>query len=274
MAHRGASAYAPENTVPAFVLAAEQGSTFVEFDLRLTRDGAIVCLHDATLERTTDVEQVFAERARRVMVNGRETSQWPLQDYTLAEVRRLDAGVWFAPQFAGTRVPTLVETIAALRGRSGLFIELKSPELYPGIEAKMLDALRAAGLDQPWADPRTPVLVQSFTAGSLERLAGPLGTRLPLHLLFGPAEAGTWTSHEGLARARTFVTGLSPDKQVVRQDPGLVPRARALGLLVTPYTFRARATGHVAEVTAEMRDALTRYQVDGVITDNPDLMPR
>ena len=59
IAHRGASAYAPENTVPAFTLAAEQGATFVEFDLQLTKDRQIVCLHDNSLERTTDVEEVF-----------------------------------------------------------------------------------------------------------------------------------------------------------------------------------------------------------------------
>ena len=257
VAHRGASAYAPENTVPAFVVAAEQHATFVEFDLRFSRDRQIVLLHDATLERTTDVEQVFPDRGRRVQVNGREVTQWPLSDYTLAELRRLAAGAWFDPRYAGTRLPTFAETIAAMRGRAGLFIELKSPELYPGIEAKMLEELRAAGLDRPWADPRTPVLVQSFTAASLEHLAGPLATRLPLHLLFGPADAARWTSDDGLTRARSFATGLSPDKQVVRQDATLVARAHALGLLVTPYTFRASAHAGFVDVTAEMRDFLT-----------------
>ncbi len=64
VAHRGASAYAPENTIPAFALAAQQGATFVEFDLQLTKDKRVVCLHDNSLERTTDVEQVFPDRAR------------------------------------------------------------------------------------------------------------------------------------------------------------------------------------------------------------------
>ena len=65
IAHRGASAYAPENTVPALRLAAEQGATFVEFDLQLTKDRQIVLLHDTSLERTTDVEEVFPDRFRR-----------------------------------------------------------------------------------------------------------------------------------------------------------------------------------------------------------------
>src|SRR5688572_27104653 len=129
IAHRGASAYAPENTVPAFRLAADQGATFVEFDVQLTRDRQIVCLHDESLERTTDVEDVFPERFRSVTAaNGQTTKRWMLADFTLAEVRRLDAGSWFGPAFKGTRIPTFAETIDSLRGRSGLFIELKLPE--------------------------------------------------------------------------------------------------------------------------------------------------
>jgi glycerophosphoryl diester phosphodiesterase len=274
VAHRGAAAYAPENTVPAFTLAAEQGATFVEFDLQRTRDGALVLLHDTTLERTTDVEEVFPDRARQVMVKGESRRQWPLADFTLAEIRRLDAGRWFDPRFTGTRMPTFGETIAALRGKSGLFIELKAPDLYPGIEAAMLAELKSAGLDQPWADPRTPVLLQSFTISSLQILARDLRTTLPIHLLFGPADAAKWTTEAGLAEARTFATGLSPDKQVVRADPTLVRRAHAVGMPVTPYTFRASAVGSFADVGAEMRDALAQG-VDGVITDNPDkLKPR
>ena len=103
IAHRGASAYAPENTVPAFTLAAEQGATFVEFDLRFTKDRQIVCLHDETLERTTDVEDVFPDRSRTGTQN---TRRWPLEDFTLAELKRLDAGAWFDAQYRGTRIPS------------------------------------------------------------------------------------------------------------------------------------------------------------------------
>lgn len=267
--HRGASAYAPENTIPALLLAAEQGATFVEFDVQRTRDGAIVLLHDATLERTTDVEEVFPERGRQVVVKGETRRQWPLADFTLAEIRRLDAGRWLDDKFAGTRIPTLGETIAAVKGKTGLFIELKSPERFPGIEAAILSELKAAGLDQPWADPRTPVVLQSFTVESLRTLARDLKTPLPIHLLFGPADAARWTSESGLAEARTFVSGLSPDKQVIRADTTLVRRAHALGLEVTPYTYRSTATGTFADVRTEIADALA-HGVDGVITDNPD----
>jgi glycerophosphoryl diester phosphodiesterase len=273
VAHRGASAYAPENTVPAFTLAAEQGATFVEFDLQRTRDGALVILHDLTLERTTDVEEVFPDRGREATVKGEARRQWPLADFTLAEVRRLDAGRWFDARFAGTRIPTFAETIAALRGKSGLYIELKSPDLYPGIEAAMMAELKNAGLDKPWADPRTPVLLQSFIVSSLQILARDLKTTLPIHLLFGTADAARWTTEQGLTEAKSFATGLSPDKQVLRADATLVKRARARGMPVTPYTFRSTAVGTHADVTAEMREALAQG-ADGVITDNPDKAPR
>lgn len=274
VAHRGASAYAPENTVPAFRLAAEQGATFVEFDVRLTKDRQIVCLHDDSLERTTDVEAIFPDRSRTASAGAQATRRWPLEDFTLAEVKRLDAGSWFGPAFRGTRIPTFAETIDALRGRSGLFIELKSPELYEGIERLVIAELKAKGLDTPGADPRTPVLLQSFSAPSLEIFAGTLGTRLPIHFLVAARDAGPWLTDEGLERLKRFATGLSPEKSIVASHEHAIAKVRAMGLLVTPYTFRATAVSGFADVRAEMRHYIDALGVDGVITDNPDQMPR
>jgi glycerophosphoryl diester phosphodiesterase len=273
IAHRGASAYAPENTVPAFRLAADQGSTFVEFDLQLTKDRQIVCLHDESLERTTDVEEIFPDRFRSVTgANGQATKRWMLADFTLAEIRKLDAGSWFGPAFKGTPIPTFAETIESLRGRSGLFIELKLPEKYEGIEKLILEELKAKGLDRPGADPKTPVLLQSFTVPSLQIIAR-LGTALPVHLLIGARDAAKWLTPEGLAQVKTFASGLSPEKTVVRDHPDGIARAKALGMAITPYTFRASAVTGFPDVRAEMAHYLGALRVDGVITDNPDLMP-
>lgn len=273
IAHRGASAYAPENTVPAFRLAADQHATFVEFDLRLTKDRQLICLHDDSLERTTDVEEIFPDRFRSVPgPGGQPARRWLLADFTLAELRKLDAGSWFGPAFRGTRVPTFAETIDALRGRSGLFIELKSPEKYEGIERMILAELKAKGLDRPGADPRTPVLLQSFTASSLQIFAD-LGTPLPVHFLVSAKDAPPWLTPEGLQRVKAFATGLSPEKSVVRDHRDAMARARQLGLLITPYTFRASAVAGFADVRAEMAHYLDALGVDGVITDNPDQMP-
>ena len=272
IAHRGASAYAPENTVPAFRLAADQGATFVEFDLRLTKDGHIVCLHDDSLERTTDVEAVFPDRARESGEATATTRRWLLEDFTLAELKRLDAGAWFDAKFRGTRIPTFAETIDALRGRSGLFIELKSPERYEGIEKMVLAELKAKGLDSPGADPRTPVLLQSFTASSLE-IFRKLGARVPIHFLVGARDAAPWLTDEGLQRMKGFATGISPEKSIVSDHPDAVKRMRALELLITPYTFRSTAVEGFPDVGAEMAHYLNVLAVDGVITDNPDQMP-
>ena len=274
VAHRGASAYAPENTVPAFRLAADQGADFVEFDLQLTKDRQIVCLHDNSLERTTDVEQLFPDRFRKTGEGAQAAPRWMLEDFTLAEIKRLDAGTWFDPKFRDTRIPTFAETIDALRGRSGLFIELKTPERYEGIERLILAELEAKGLARPGADARTPVLLQSFTASSLQMLHT-LGTKLPVHFLVGARDAAPWLTDEGIAKMKAFATGLSPEKTIVADRPDVVARLKAAGLVLTPYTFRSSAVASgFADVRAEMSHFLTRVGVDGVITDNPDLMPR
>src|SRR4029453_2445566 len=93
IAHRGASAYAPEHTRAAYELAVRQKADFVEQDLAVTRDGALICLHDESLERTTDVEEVFPDRARTDPGTG--AKRWMAGDFTLAEIKRLDAGSWF-----------------------------------------------------------------------------------------------------------------------------------------------------------------------------------
>jgi TonB-dependent receptor len=102
IAHRGASAYAPEHTLPAYQLALDQGADFVEPDLQITKDGVLVCLHDLTLERTTNVAKVFPDPAK--MVRGKMT--WPVSDFTLEEIRTLDAGSWKEEKYKGTKVAT------------------------------------------------------------------------------------------------------------------------------------------------------------------------
>lgn len=271
IAHRGAAAYAPENTIPAFLLGAEQGASFVELDLQRTRDGELIVLHDLTLDRTTDVETVFPDRGRPDPDDGSEELHWWLDDFTLAELRTLDAGTWFDPEFADTRIPTLYEVLDAVRGRTGVFIELKSPERYPGIEGEMMAVLERHGLDTPGADARTPLMLQSFTVPSIERLSV-MGTTLPLHVLFSAEDADAWLSEDGLTRVRAFATGISPDKGTLASHAAGWNRARELGLPITPWTFRASTVSGFPSVTDEMAHAIASG-ADGVITDNPDLAP-
>ena len=122
--HRGAKGYAPENTMSSFKKALELGADLVELDVQLSRDGELVVIHDADVSRTTDGQGRIAE-------------------LSLAEIRRLDAGVWFGAGFRGQRVPTLTEVLAWAKGRTPLVIEIKRRlRPVPGIEKKLVEAIR------------------------------------------------------------------------------------------------------------------------------------
>jgi glycerophosphoryl diester phosphodiesterase len=272
IAHRGASAYAPEHTIASYRLALAMGADFVEQDLAVTRDGVLICLHDATLERTTDVERVFPDRATTVSVDGTMRRGWLANDFTLAEIKRLDAGSWFDAKFAGERVPTFDEVVAVVKGKAGLLPELKTPETYAGravhFEALVAAALDRHGLRGPAADAKTPVILQTFGETSARTLAE-IEIGVPVVLLV--SDARRLGSAEAVRAWQGIVSGLGPDKAIVARTPALVQWAHAAGLTVMPYTFRAKDGG---DVTAEMRRFLYELNVDGLFTDNPDLFPR
>ena len=115
-------------------------------------------------------------------------------------------------------------------------------------------------------------LLEDFTLAE-QIFTQTLGTRLPVHFLVGARDAAPWITPEGLAKVKTFATGLSPEKTIVKEHPEAMAQARKLGLFVTPYTFRSTAVTGFADVQAEMRHYLQELGVDGVITDNPDRMP-
>jgi len=114
IAHRGASADAPENTLVAFRRAIDAGADLVELDYRHTKDGEPYVLHDRTLDRTTDAVARWGG------------AELPLADRTAAELRQLDAGAWFHPRFRGTRVPHLREALEAIQAEGVTLIERKS----------------------------------------------------------------------------------------------------------------------------------------------------
>jgi glycerophosphoryl diester phosphodiesterase len=278
IAHRGASAYAPEHTREAYELALAQGADLLEPDLQITRDGVLICLHDLTLERTTNVEEVFPDRYREVEVNGRTIRRWYAYDFTLEEIKRLDAGSWFDPRFRGAQVLTLGEAIEMALGRAGLIPETKSPDEYAGqgldMERLLVEELERYSLHERGANPLTPVVIQSFSAESLRRLRHDLGSNLPLTLLVPARDTDGWLTTEGLTRAAGFVDGIGPTKSLLLEDPAAVERAHAANLTVIPWTFRSSSTGDFPDVAAEMAFFLYELGVDGLFTDNPDLFPR
>jgi glycerophosphoryl diester phosphodiesterase len=278
VAHRGASGYAPEHTLPSYRLAISQGADFIEPDLQITKDGVLIALHDLTLDRTTNVAEVFPDRFREEEARGRTERRWYASDFTLAEIRTLDAGSWFSDEFRGARVPTFAEVIElALSGQVGVFPETKAPEVYGDLgfdmERLVMEELARHGLERRGARPETPVYLQSFSPESL-RILRERGSDLHHTLLLSGEEADQWLSAEGLERASAFADGIGPAKGLLLSDPAAVDRAHSAGLTVIPYTFRAANPGDFPDVTAEIRHFLHTLHVDGLFTDNPDRFPR
>lgn len=189
-AHRGASAYAPENTMAAFEMALEMGADAIELDVQMSRDGYLVVVHDPVLERTTD-------------------GQGFVKDYTLQELQRFDAGAWFNERFRGERIPTLADVFELVRGRAMLNVEFKlMPIRYPGIQEALLKLIRDTGF------PMDDLVVSSFEHPSLLRLqsledriaTAPLFTHYPtaLRALPGSIMHPHWgvVDEEFMAKAR------------------------------------------------------------------------
>ncbi|GAA0924634.1 glycerophosphodiester phosphodiesterase [Nonomuraea longicatena] len=248
VAHRGASAYAPENTLAAFHLADDQDADLFEIDVRETKDRRLVLLHDATLARTTDVEQVFPGRA-----------PWRVTDFTLAEIRRLDAGSWFARDhdgerddgerdYDGERVPTLAETLREMSDSDlGLLLEIKTDGQRPDLEARVADELRA---HPGWQQPGR-VVVQSFDWAAARAFHTRL-PQVPVGLLGTPAAAD-------LPALAGWARQINPPYSALTRS--YVRRVHALGMQVLAWTVDDPAVAR----------RMLSYGVDGIITNRPDL---
>jgi len=160
--HRGASAYAPMNTIPAFELAKKQGADGIELDVHRTKDGHVIILHDFSVDSTTD-------------------GTGDINDMTLAQLKQLDAGSWFHPSFANTRIPTLEEVFLAVGRHLFINIEIKSRQVESdGLEALVAQLVHDYGLAER-------VIVSSFNPYVLVRFRALL-PNIPLAYLTAPDE--------------------------------------------------------------------------------------
>jgi len=226
IAHRGASAHAPENTMEAFQRAVELGAPFIETDLQLTRDARFVAIHDSVLQRTT---------------NGRGA----VHEHTLAELRELDAGLWFDRRFGGQRIPTLEEVLAFGREHGvGFYLEIKFDAAW-GMAPALLSVLR-------YAEATSRVIVISFDQATLRSLRE-LDASIVMGLLSGRADGDLVKAGLDIGARQ-----ICPRHDAVTQE--LVDRAHAANLHVATWT--------VNEVP-DMRRVITAG-VDSVMTDIPD----
>src|SRR5829696_6187558 len=246
--HRGASAYAPEHTFASYDLALEQGADYIEIDLQMTADGVLVAMHDKTLNRTADAPEGVPERYCRGLVSKK----------TLEQIKMCDVGSWFGPEYAGEQIPTLEEIFQRYGTSVNYYIETKNPDAAPGMEEELVRLLEKYGLiPDPAEPPNWQVLIQSFSAESLMKIHE-LEPTLPLIQLYW---AGTSKSiQRDLEAVSEYAVGIGPYKKDV--DAALVEAAHERCLAVHPYTLN----------TVEEMEALIALGVDGMFTNNPDLL--
>jgi glycerophosphoryl diester phosphodiesterase len=214
----------------------------------MTADGVLVALHDKTLNRTADAPEGVPEQYCRGLVSKK----------TLEQIKMCDAGSWFSPDYAGEQIPTLEEIFKQYGTSVNYYIETKNPDAAPGMEVELVGLLGEYGL---LPDPNEPanwqVLIQSFSAESLMTIHE-LEPSLPLIQLYW---AGSSKAIQGdLDAASAYAVGIGPYKKDV--DAALVEAAHERCLAVHPYTVN----------TEEEMEELIALGVDGMFTNNPDLL--
>lgn len=248
IAHRGASFDAPEHTTAAFDLAVSQHADYLELDVARSSDNVLVVIHDATLDRT--------------MRGSPSDCAGGVASRTIAQMRTCDAGSWFnalnpsraSQAFAGLRIQTVAEVIDRYPG-TRLYIEIKNPELYPGIESDLVALLSARGLIGASGDGSPRVFVQSFSRASLERVRS-INPGIPLIFLFPDIDG----IESLIADAAAFADGVGvPVSRTIR---AVVDRAHQLDILVHTY---------VSNDEQEMQ-SLLGLGVDGIFSDRPGVL--
>jgi glycerophosphoryl diester phosphodiesterase len=226
IAHRGAAGHAPENTLASFERAVELGAGFIETDLHLTRDGQFVAIHDATLDRTT---------------NGRGT----VREFTLAELRKVDAGLWYDRSYMGQRIPTLGEVLDFARKHDVVFyLEVKYDAawgMHHALVAALKEAQSAARTIVISFDPRTIAAIRRLDASLMVGL-----------LMKDPKVDAVRAALDVGARQ------LCPKTTIV--TPELVEQAHRAGLQVVTWTANQVEEMHL----------MIAAGVDGIMTDFPD----
>ncbi|BBH65363.1 glycerophosphoryl diester phosphodiesterase [Actinoplanes sp. OR16] len=243
-AHRGGADALPEHTLGAYLRALDEGADGLECDVRLTRDGHLVCVHDGRLERTS---------------NGRGR----VSAKTLADLDALNFGSWHPGYPADEELPDLarlltlerlLETLLSCGRQVRLLIETKHPSRYGAeVERRLVRMLRHYGLADPKPDDPVQVTVMSFAALALRRIRAQAPGLPRVYLMeFVPPGAGRGRLPFG---ARTA----GPGVELIRAKPGLLPAIRAAGHRT--YVWTVNEPADLALVLA--------HRVDGVITDRP-----
>ncbi|CAM4514539.1 glycerophosphodiester phosphodiesterase [Paenibacillus typhae] len=239
IAHRGASGYAPENTIPAIELAIEMQADYIELDIHLTKDKIPVVIHDETVNRTTG-------------------SRGYVRNLTLEQIKQLDAGSWFneaypmfaREQYAGITIPTLDEVFETFGDKTRYMIEIKEPGSNSQIEALLNEAIEKYKLEDV-------VSVHSFSSASLRKLHA-INPEIPLYQLVWNDYTTARVPASYLENVKTYAVGISPNFQGI--GAAFVAQVKNAGLKVMPYTVNYQVN----------MDKAYLWGVDGVYTNYPD----
>ncbi|MDQ7826832.1 MAG: glycerophosphodiester phosphodiesterase family protein [Candidatus Eremiobacteraeota bacterium] len=275
--HRGASSLAPENTMASFRKAQTLGAEMIELDVHRTKDGALIIMHDDTVDRTTD-------------------GQGAVKDLTLREIKALDAGSWFSPDFKGEGVPTFDEVLQWARGKVKIDIEIKNSMQYPGIEKEIISLLKARGMEKNVIitsfDPqciknvkkedstiKTGVLLHpeplvtslkvGTPLGAFAGLAGSLLAGFHPAVTAGLAVAGGiagFFASKAIGKKLSLKDAQDKDADILLPHWSIVDKqwvkdAHSQGTEIFAYTANKPKLVH---------KLLDYYGVDGIITDNPE----
>lgn len=301
IAHRGASGYLPEHTLEAYIRGMELGADFVEPDLVMTKDGVLVARHENEISETTNVAEIFPKRKTVKTVDDVKISGWFVEDFTLAEIKKLKAKqrLAFRPQMDQQPffVPTLVEIIDAVdqynekTGKKiGIVPEIKHSSYFRSLNVNMENALLTVLAEKKWDEKIDQVYIQSFEVSNLKELAMKSKYHL-VQLLGDPAESpydlkGRKTYRdmvtlEGLKEIRTYAQVLGPYKKYLVDENAksetMVPNdvmknAKLLNFQVIPYTFRNESFFVMKPLADPVKEYEFFYKigVDGVFSDFPD----
>lgn len=246
IAHRGASGYAPEHTFYAYDKShKELNADYIELDLQMTKDGNLIAMHDEDLERTTGHK-------------GR------VEDYTTKELKQMDVGSWFNkkhPKYAkkeykGAQTPTLEEILDRYGDNANYYIETKSPDVYPGMEERLLHSLKKYNLLSDQKLNKGQVVIQSFSQESLLKVAN-MNNQIPLVQLVDKDKLSTFTSKD-LKFISSYAVGVGPDYSDL--DKQMVQNLHNYNLKVHPYTVN----------TEKDMQQMLNIGVDGVFSNYID----
>ncbi|WP_428908196.1 glycerophosphodiester phosphodiesterase [Niallia sp. Krafla_26] len=232
VAHRGASGYAPENTLAAFDLAVTMNADYIEIDVQRSKDGKLVVIHDTTVNRTT---------------NG----VGYVKDLTYEELYSLDAGRFKGEHFTGIKIPTLEEVLDRYAEKIGIFIELKSPELYPGIEETVAKILKKRRLDQ-----NGNIIIQSFNFESMKKM-NKLLPKIPIGILTANK---AHTSEQALEIFSTYADYFNPRYDLLTEE--LVRKIHNYNMKIASWTVKKRG---IAEY-------MKSHNLEAIVTDFPDFI--